>query len=226
MPRRIKNKVPTAPKNFTRPPSKDPDRVKRRLTDEAAIALRRKRILELTLEGYTTREIADMLEVGKTTVWEELQTELLDLRRTTVGLAEAVRDIEVEQWAKIIANLLPTCVRRQVPDPSDPDKMMWVEPNLGSIGTLVRVTERRAKLLGLDAPKINVDITIPWAEFSDDQMNRIGAGADIRAIIRELEQDKANRAAEKASRGMKNITPKEAEVGFDPDTALVPRQRS
>jgi AcrR family transcriptional regulator len=205
-----------------KPPAKNPDRVKRRIKDEIAISQRRKRILELALEGHSVRAIADILGTSKTTVWEEIQTELLDLRRTVVGLAEGVRDIEIEQIASIIASLYPSCIRKLVPYPDNPGHSKWQEPNLGSVATYVRVTERRAKLLGLDAPKLTLDVNIPWSELTDEQFNRIAAGADMREIMREVE------AARNKPKPTKNITPpkEEAVIDITPEKALVPRSRS
>lgn len=120
-----------------------------------AIALRRVKAIELRVEGKkSVRDIARELGVSPTTVWNDL-TALI--REETDGVADMIRtarEIESQRldlWqAKVIKALEST---------GDIDEQAKL------FGILTRISERRAKLLGLDAPiKQDIDVTIGTAQ--------------------------------------------------------------
>jgi hypothetical protein len=100
-----------------------------------AIAERRVRAFELRKAGASYREIGRQLGVDVHTAHADISAELAALRETAVGEATALRDLEVERLDSMHAGLW-----RQVRAGSAP-----------AVSAAVRVSERRSRLLGLDA---------------------------------------------------------------------------
>lgn len=104
-------------------------------TTTAAIerAERRSRAVHLRREGLTLREVADELGVSVYTAWNDIQT--------------AVRDIPKEE-----ADLL----RQQEADRPDAlQRAVWeaaIAGDLHAVDRVLKIIERRCRLLGLDAP--------------------------------------------------------------------------
>jgi hypothetical protein len=109
---------------------------KRHLGDDENIADRRARAFSLRRAGASYRAIAQQLSVSLATAYDDVNAELMELREQTKADAEAVREIELHRCDEMILGLWPA-VRR-----GDPK----------AVSAAVRVSERRSKLLGLDAP--------------------------------------------------------------------------
>lgn len=92
--------------------------------------------LELRIAGGSYRQIARQLGVGERTAYKDVQGELAKLDTVKAQLAERLRDVELERLDKATIALGPGV------SGGDPQ----------AINALVRVMDRRAKLLGLDAP--------------------------------------------------------------------------
>ena len=130
------------------PPRPDPRRPQGNATDAQrrpgrgrpgqleAIAERRVRAFELRKTGASYRQIAQALAVDTHTAWGDVAAELGTLRETAVGEATELRALELERLDGMTSGLWP-----QVRTGSAP-----------AVAALVRVSERRARLLGLDAP--------------------------------------------------------------------------
>jgi len=104
--------------------------------EEEIVAERRVAALELRKAGRTYRYIAAMLNVDVHTAWEDVQAELTALRQQATEIAEEVRELELrrlDDWTAALTAQAQTGRER-------------------SIDSLVRIQERRARLLGLDAP--------------------------------------------------------------------------
>lgn len=105
-------------------------------------AERRNRAYELRIAGLTYRQIGRELGVSHVTAFTYVKEELDALREECRELAETYRDMELERLdhaqKAIYAGVL--------------------KGDLGSIDRLLRIQERRSKLLGLDAP-VKQDIT-------------------------------------------------------------------
>ena len=97
----------------------------------------RQRALELRREGMSYRQIAAIMKVYAHTAYGYVQAELNDLRDQTLEDTEALRDIELQRADEFLRSL-GAGIRA-----GDPQ----------SIGVAIKVMERRAKLLGLDAPE-------------------------------------------------------------------------
>jgi DNA-binding CsgD family transcriptional regulator len=103
-----------------------------------AIAERRAMALELRKSGAAYREIARQLGVDVHTAHGDVGAELAALREMTVGRAEELRALELERFDRMVAGLWP-----QIEKGSPP-----------AVTAAIRVSERRARLLGLDAPVV------------------------------------------------------------------------
>lgn len=101
------------------------------------IAARRIDAMRLRKAGHSYRAIAARLRVDVATAWDDVQAELTALRGLTVKVAEDVRAIELQRLDDATLGLGPKIKK------GDPKAVM----------AMVRVSDRRAKLLGLDAPQ-------------------------------------------------------------------------
>ncbi len=103
--------------------------------EDEQIAERRVKAFSLRKAGASYRQIAQQLSVSLNTAWADVNAELLELREQTKADATEVRDMELQRCDEMILGLWPA-VRRG---------------DAKSVMAAVRVSERRAKLLGIDA---------------------------------------------------------------------------
>jgi hypothetical protein len=101
-----------------------------------AIAERRMRAFELRKAGASYREIAKQLDVDVHTIHGDLQAEMVAIHQQTAEQADELRALELARLDGMTSGLWP-----QVREGIAP-----------AVSAAVRVSERRAKLLGLDAP--------------------------------------------------------------------------
>jgi len=104
--------------------------------EETQIVERRAQALSLRREGLTYRQIGKRLGVSVEVAYADVQAELSALRTLTTEDAEAVRDLELRRLDDYVSALWPKAA----------------DGDTAAIATLLRVQERRAKYLGLDAP--------------------------------------------------------------------------
>ena len=101
-----------------------------------AAAKRRQKALDLRIAGVRYRQIGAQLGVSYQTAYRDVQTALGELAKLQAGKAEHLRELEVER-----------CDRLQM--------ALWPKARSGdetAARTVLAVMDRRAKLLGLDAP--------------------------------------------------------------------------
>jgi len=103
-----------------------------------AIAERRALEFEMRKAGATYRQIARELNVDVHTVHADVAAELAALRERTVEQAQELRVLELERLDGMTSGLWP-----QIQAGSPP-----------AVSAAVRVSERRSRLLGLDAPVV------------------------------------------------------------------------
>jgi Homeodomain-like domain len=101
-----------------------------------AAAARRQKALDLRIAGARYRQIGAQLGVSYQTAYRDVQTALGELATLQAGKAERLRELEVERCDKLQLALWPKAR-------SGDEK---------AVRTLIAVMDRRAKLLGLDAP--------------------------------------------------------------------------
>jgi DNA-binding CsgD family transcriptional regulator len=103
--------------------------------EQETITARRVQALDLRKTGATYRQIAAQLGTSAHTAFDDVQAELRELRTQTVQEAEDLRDLELQRCDVMTEGV-------------------WTNVKAGdprSVAAAVRVSERRARLLGLDA---------------------------------------------------------------------------
>jgi orotate phosphoribosyltransferase-like protein len=98
------------------------------------ITERQEKALQLRRSGLSIREIASRLETSPATIHGDIKTMLAEAIKENVDNAEQLRALEVERLDRMTLVLQP-----QVNN-----------GHLGAIDRAIRISERRAKLLGLD----------------------------------------------------------------------------
>lgn len=104
--------------------------------DQARIALRRQKALDLAASGASYRQIAAATSVSLAQAYDDVQAELESLAALRRKKAERVVDMQLRKLDKWTLALTPAA---QKGDPV-------------AIARLLQIEERRAKLLGLDKP--------------------------------------------------------------------------
>lgn len=110
---------------------------KRHRGADERIATRRVQALDLRKAGRSYREIAARLKVDVSTAWDDVQAEMEALRGLATTQAEAVKELELQRLDRLLAKLEAHGLKRG---------------DHRAVSAAVRISERRAKLLGLDAP--------------------------------------------------------------------------
>ena len=98
------------------------------------IAERRKRALDLRLAGVSYRAIAKQEGVSHGTIISDVQSALAEIPRQS---AEELRQTETERLDQLQRAVWPEALKG----------------NLGAVDKAVKIIDRRARLLGLDAPQ-------------------------------------------------------------------------
>ena len=119
--------------------------------EKVAIIERQIQALDLRKEGWTYRQIAKHLDISVGLAFKYIQDELDSLAQLKTESADSVRLLELERVDMLMKGLAP----------------MALVGNIGAVTAYLKCMERRAKLLGLDAPtKIaptNPDGTEPFS---------------------------------------------------------------
>jgi Trp operon repressor len=123
----------------------------KRTAKDDAIYLRRFKALELRIKAkMTMREIAKECGISVSTAWKDVQWMLDHETEERGDYVRTYREVESERLDEWQAKLLTTL--EMTSDVDDQKKMFDV---------LLKISERRAKLLGLDAPvKQEVDMNV------------------------------------------------------------------
>lgn len=124
---------------MARNPTK-PQRKKRRPPhrgEAERIAARREKVFELRKAGSHYSAIGAALKINKSTVCRDIAAAMADLQTLTKEAAEDVRQLELARLDRLLAKLEKGGLKRG---------------DHRAVAAAVRISERRAKLLGLDAP--------------------------------------------------------------------------
>lgn len=126
---------------------------------------RQVRALELRKAGVSYQTIADTLGYGGPSgAFKAVQTAL---KTTLREPAEELRSLEMERLDQA-AFAIAAQVRAG---------------NLGAIDRLLRIMERRAKMLGLDRMIVGAMVDLDLSKLSDEQLQRIADGEDPVAVL-------------------------------------------
>jgi transposase-like protein len=130
-----------------------------------AAAERRALIFEYVKAGSSYRDIAHAFGVSHTQIWRDVRRVLDDLQQTTVQDATSYRLLELTRLDQLLQGLWPEAILGNVP----------------AVLAALRISERRARLLGLDAPT-RVDI--------EPALRRLAAaeGLDIEQVLAEAQR--------------------------------------
>jgi hypothetical protein len=108
-----------------------------------AAAERRVQALQLRMAGASYRAIGSRLGVSEAQAHRDVHAELTRLAEKAADAAEQVRTLELERLDAMLLALWPQAK----------------QANQGAIDRVLRLMERRAKLLGIDAPT-RIDATL------------------------------------------------------------------
>jgi len=109
---------------------------------------RRYKVMELRKAGYTIQQIAWEVGVDVNAVMRDLQAILKIAISETMETTEECRQLEVERLDALLKAYYPTATEPLV------DEMGNIIPeNMAAAALVLRIQERRAKLLALDKPE-------------------------------------------------------------------------
>lgn len=160
--------VPTPPR--PKPPPKAPppprpprpgQRDRRSGPEVVRTVAREETALEMRLRGESMPAIADALGLAYSTTYELVDKALVRRAQENRDRAEALRQLELERIDRLQAALWgralepPLMAGEATPDPDDPNRTppaLDYQSQDKAVERITKLMERRAKLLGLDAP--------------------------------------------------------------------------
>lgn len=113
---------------------------------------RRPQVLAMRKGGASLRQIADHFGISHEQVRQDIKAALADIIAETRDAAEEYRALELDRLDALHLALWPQATKG----------------NLGAVDRVLRVMQRRADLLGLDAPQRIVNLTPEDAEKLTD----------------------------------------------------------
>lgn len=139
-----------------RKPKKAKRRTPKTAAAELAIEKRRAQVWDLRIKGKSTRQIAVALKVSVGTAHSDLAAVLERSKDENDDRAETHRAISLAR----LERALDTVEKALIADACDAQGNKDHELQLKALDRLVRIEERRSKLLGLDAPtKVDTKVT-------------------------------------------------------------------
>jgi hypothetical protein len=130
-----------------------------------AASFNRRQAYDLRIQGLTYQGIADRLKVSVKTAFYYINDQLREHDEVCKESAEQVRSMELKHLGELQARWLPIAlsdkleVSKMVERGEDTVKVEWdaFDAGLKAVDRVLKIQERRAKLLGLEAPqKIDV----------------------------------------------------------------------
>lgn len=143
----------------------DMARPRKRDLEKMRLADRRSKVLQMTIAGKDTRSIAEEFGVSHTTIAKDIKAAL---KAAEEGMLTGASELRRIQHLRIIQAI-------------DAVWMMVKGGDLDAISTLIRLSDREAKLLGLDAPQ-RIDIRKRIEERAREQ------GWDASEAVAEFER--------------------------------------
>ena len=141
---------------------------------------RRDEAMNLRIVGKTYKQIGIAMGYSEARAHKVVTKELARIREERAETINDVRDMELERLDHLFAIAMG---RADPPETKDPDLLeLQAENRMKAIDRAVKLMDRRAKLLGLDAPKrIDTSITNnPLSTASDEELDKLidGNGED------------------------------------------------
>lgn len=136
------------------------------------ISERRDQVIQLRRAGLSIRDIAARVNADPKTVHADIKTMLADAIRENVDNADQLRALEIERLDRVMLGLSPLVF---------PSKG-GATPDLKAVDRYLRISEQRARLLGLYAPvkqDVQVSGALSWKQMLDEaqqEMTDGGAG--------------------------------------------------
>lgn len=103
---------------------------------EAAAVMRREQALELRAAGMTYMYVAEKLGISKTQAWRDVQKAIKEVQEEYTENTKAIITIELKRLDRMLLALWTEAIKG----------------NQGAIDRVVKIMERKSRLLGLDAP--------------------------------------------------------------------------
>ena len=129
-------------------------------------AERRRQAVELRKAGATYERIGAKLGVSAQAAWKAVDKALAATKRATSEAAETVRQIELSRLDAMQAGLWLTAIKG----------------NHGAVDRVLRIMERRARYLGLDALDESAN-ELQWQEIA----KRLGLNpAEVKEMVRKM----------------------------------------
>jgi len=149
------------------------------------VAERRKEVFELYKAGKTQTEIAKMYGVTQPLIWRDLKIVMAELNATSLELAAEYRGIHLERLQTAFGAIWPKVVN--MPDAKGVQPYT-VAQQFEAVRTMIRLMEREAALLGLDAPT-KVDILARVQDRAEQEGVDPGVlAAEVRIVEAEYKQ--------------------------------------
>jgi DNA-binding CsgD family transcriptional regulator len=148
--------------------------------DKAIIEDRRSKAWELRLKGKSTRQIALALEVSVGTAHSDLAAVMERTKEENDDRAETHRALSLARLDRALDTIEAALGANSLgEDDAAEDLGADHELRLKALDRLLKIEERRAKLLGLDAPtKVDANVTTVGLDEIDELRNSANANSD------------------------------------------------
>jgi hypothetical protein len=125
-------------------------------------ALVERRCVELRASGRPYTEIAAELGIGEEAAADAVERVLIRTARGTDAKADAARALDLERINMLLASVWKRATDPEMAATSDDDgARSYDESQDRAIDRATKLLERRAKLLGLDAPTVSISVEHP-----------------------------------------------------------------
>lgn len=165
----------------------------RRRANKATVAEKRARFFSLRLAGHSIRDIARITGSSPNTVQKYIN---LEVDSIVVPLREELRKVELERLDDLYRRAVEVLEREHVhisegrvvrdlnPETGDKSTIVDDGPVLAAIDRALKIQDRRAKLLGLDAPT-SVQAEVTQVAPEDIELRQLIAEAKARNALEE-----------------------------------------
>lgn len=151
-----------------------------RVQEETETAELRKRVWQMTIAGATVRDIAERLNIGRSSVSNYRRAELELVQEETFQLATEWRDVQLERLDALMLTHWSSATRQhKVIDQNGEVVFLPSKDGVKSAELVLKIMQQRSRLLGLEKETIEHTggIQIQWTDpiTKDDD---IGIGSD------------------------------------------------